>query len=204
MTAYARSTDPHTSWEAAETWKPIPGWEDLYEVSDHGKVRSLDRIDRKGAFRRGRLLKAVEDKRGRMNLHLCKDGYKKPVRVHRLVLESFVGPCLPGMEACHANDDPTDNRLSNLRWDTPSANQHDAVRNGKHGSAKKTHCSKGHPFSEENTYITPLGKRNCRECNSEYARSYRVANPTKRGKWNRAYRERKRRAMILQPTRKEE
>ena len=202
MTAYARSTDPHTSWEAAETWKPIPGWEDLYEVSDHGKVRSLDRIDRNGIRRRGRVLKSSADSNGRLRLTLHKNGQRKSVRVHRLVLLAFVGPCPDGMEACHANDTPADNRLSNLRWDTPSANQYDAVRNGKHGSAKKTSCSKGHPFNEKNTYTTPGGKRNCRECNTEYAREYRRANPKMRTKWQREYRKRK--AMILTPTRKEE
>jgi hypothetical protein len=50
--------------------------------------------------------------------------------VHRIVLEAFVGPCPTGMVACHADDVKADNRLENLRWDTQSANCHDAVRNG--------------------------------------------------------------------------
>lgn len=51
--------------------------------------------------------------------------------VHRLVLTAFVGPCPDGMEACHNNGSPTDNRLCNLRWDTRRANQADKVLHGR-------------------------------------------------------------------------
>lgn len=54
------------------------------------------------------------------------------VNVHRLVLEAFVGPCPKGMQACHFPDpNRSNNRLSNLRWDTPK-NNHDDKR--KHGT----------------------------------------------------------------------
>lgn len=56
---------------------------------------------------------------------------KKPLQagVHRLVLEAFCGP-KEGMYACHNNGNPADNRLENLRWDTPSGNQADKVIHG--------------------------------------------------------------------------
>jgi DNA invertase Pin-like site-specific DNA recombinase len=47
-----------------------------------------------------------------------------------MVLATFVGPCPVGMEACHNNGDPSDNRLSNLRWDTNAGNKADMVRHG--------------------------------------------------------------------------
>ena len=50
--------------------------------------------------------------------------------VHRLVLEAFVGPCPPGLETCHRNDDSSDNRLRNLRWGTSLSNSADAISNG--------------------------------------------------------------------------
>lgn len=60
-----------------------------------------------------------------------RNGKRREVSIHQLVLEAFVGPCPPGMESCHLNDDATDNRIENLRWDTRKANCADAKRNGK-------------------------------------------------------------------------
>ncbi len=50
--------------------------------------------------------------------------------VHVLVLTAFRGHCPAGMEGCHNDGDPKNNRLSNLRWDTHSANQKDGFRHG--------------------------------------------------------------------------
>lgn len=52
------------------------------------------------------------------------------LRVHRVVLEAFVGPCPIGMEGCHFDGDPTNNNLENLRWDTPESNRTDLDRHG--------------------------------------------------------------------------
>lgn len=58
------------------------------------------------------------------------DGRAVNRSVHRLVLEAFVGPAPEGMEGCHNNGDPWDNRLENLRWDTHQANMADAAAHG--------------------------------------------------------------------------
>jgi len=59
--------------------------------------------------------------------------------VHRLVLTAFTGPCPTGLEACHFPDtNPSNNYLENLRWDTRSANQKDAVRSGTSWWSKVT------------------------------------------------------------------
>lgn len=60
---------------------------------------------------------------------------QKSKLVHRLVLEAFVGPCPDGLQACHGDGDKCNNRLSNLRWDTPKANMDDMKRHGtyRHG-----------------------------------------------------------------------
>lgn len=50
--------------------------------------------------------------------------------IHRLVLETFIGPCPDGMECCHNNGDPVDNRLGNLRWDTHFNNVQDSIKHG--------------------------------------------------------------------------
>lgn len=63
--------------------------------------------------------------------------------VHRLVLEAFVGPCPEGMEACHGPDQsPLNNRLENLRWDTPANNQADRVANGTSNRGERQHLAK--------------------------------------------------------------
>ena len=64
---------------------------------------------------------------GYMNVFLGRGNGR---RVHRLVLEAFVGPCPEGLEACHSNGDPTDNRLENLRWGTHEDNHQDRVKHG--------------------------------------------------------------------------
>ncbi len=51
--------------------------------------------------------------------------------VHRIVLEAFVGPPSSGMEGCHYDGNPLNNRLDNLRWDTKKANCADAIRHGR-------------------------------------------------------------------------
>jgi hypothetical protein len=56
--------------------------------------------------------------------------------VHKLVLITFIGPRPPGMEACHNDGKPSNNFLSNLRWDTPKNNQFDSLKHGTKGSAK--------------------------------------------------------------------
>lgn len=157
--------DDITSSESGEAWRPIPDFHG-YEASDQGRIRSVDRYvtgsDGHRRLRRGKVLSPASDGLGR--LHVPLPG-RKTRRVHRLVLEAFVGPCPDGMEACHANDRPSDNRLVNLRWDTRSENQRDSIRNGTHSMSRKTHCKHGHEFTEENTYRHPdLPRRTCRTC----------------------------------------
>jgi hypothetical protein len=62
--------------------------------------------------------------------------------VHRLVLSAFAGPCPEGMEACHYNGNPADNRLCNLRWDTRKANHADKVRHGRSARGERNFLAK--------------------------------------------------------------
>lgn len=155
-----------------EEWRPVVGYEGLYEVSDFGRVRSLERPQLGG--RPGRILKPTRTLAGnaRVAVTLCNRGKRSSRSVHRLVLEAFVGTRPDGMECCHFDDDPTNNNLANLRWDTRCANRQDMLRNNGHWNSRKQVCKYGHPFTPENTYIAPkTGARNCKACQRERAAS---------------------------------
>lgn len=153
-------------------WLPIPGWEGLYDVSDEGQVRSHDRlvfVNRRDSPRhklqKGRVLRQDVCRNGRLRVILADGDRRERMLVHRLVLLAFVGQCPTDMECCHYNDDPADNRLENLRWDTRSANQHDVVRNGNNSEANRTHCPQGHTYDDVNTYFRPdRYGRICKTC----------------------------------------
>jgi hypothetical protein len=67
-----------------------------------------------------------------LHVQLCRNGKASTKKVHALVLNAFVGPPAPGMEACHDPDpDPSNNKLSNLRWDTRKANAEDCTKHGR-------------------------------------------------------------------------
>lgn len=107
-----------------ETWKPVVGWESLYEISTHGRLRSLIT----------KLVRKLQtDKDGYQTTHLHFKGNRSFVYVHRLILEAFVGPCPLDQQACHNDGNSAHNQLNNLRWDTCSQNNLDKR---KHGTAQ--------------------------------------------------------------------
>lgn len=167
-------------------WLPVSGY-DGYQVSDAGQVMSFRRS------RKGKLLKPIPATGGYLVVKLNHANNRK--LIHRLVLEAFIGPCPDGMEACHNNGNPADNRLSNLRWDTKSANAFDRTRHG-HSQRSKTACPAGHPYDTKNTRWskTPSGLgRQCRECDRLKNLAKRAAN---REAYNAKARERRRRKKI--------
>lgn len=158
---------PNTTNPSLEEWRPVVGWEGLYEVCDLGWVRSLDRVVQFGSQQRhvrGRVLRPGRQVNGALFVFLSNGKRKKVRTVHQLVLEAFVGPRPVGLEGCHWNDVKTDNRLENLRYDTHSANGLDCIRNGHNPQLNKTHCPQKHEYTPENTRIGKNGGRWCREC----------------------------------------
>ncbi|WP_194385339.1 NUMOD4 motif-containing HNH endonuclease [Microbacterium luteum] len=126
-----------------EEWRPVIGWEGIYEVSDHGRVRSVERTIPHGSgfpmVRVSHVLRPGSLRKAGHQLVCLMDGVggrKQSRYVHQLVLEAFVGPMPEGMEGCHYDGDPRNNRLENLRWDTHAGNMQDAVRHGTHPGFK--------------------------------------------------------------------
>lgn len=131
-----------------ERWLPVVGWPG-YEVSDLGRVRSVDRIvtgcDGKVQHLRGRVLRQVgPGANGYFTVGLSRGGIEKTRLVHQLVAAAFIGPCPPGQEVRHGPNGKLDNRASELCYGTRKENFQDRVRDGvinrgeRNGHAKLT------------------------------------------------------------------
>lgn len=113
-----------------ERWHPVVGYVGLYEVSDRGRVRSLDRVDSAGRQRRGRYLRGTRDSYGYLHVNLCRDGAPYQTTVHNLVARAFLGAPEPDQEVRHLNGTPANNRVENLAWGTPRENSLDRRMHG--------------------------------------------------------------------------
>ena len=160
-----------------EEWRPVVGYEGHYEVSDHGRVRSLRRDvpSRWGGTRKwgGKTLRGTVTNGGYVAVALSLNRKVKVRSVHRMVAEAFIGPIPDGMYVLHYNDVGTDNRLENLRIGTCSENGHDAVRNGVHPLSSRTHCIRGHLLDGPNLSPIASGYRRCKACGRAYAYVYK-------------------------------
>lgn len=124
-----------------ELWKPVVGYEGLYDVSSYGRVRSLDRVvthSRCGDTRlRGQIMNLTENRTGYLRVRLCEDGVARTLRVHRLVLTAFVGEPFKGAVCLHLDNNRQNNHVSNLRWGTSSENNMQMRKEGR-GSRGET------------------------------------------------------------------
>ena len=124
-----------------EVWKDIPGYEGLYQVSNLGRVRSLDRVttqkNRWGSetlvTRRGRVLRPAQNRKrgGYAYVNLHAPGKKQSLRRPCvLVAEAFIGPRPEGMVVRHLDGKSSNDVATNLAWGTPKENSEDMVRHG--------------------------------------------------------------------------
>lgn len=118
-----------------EIWKWIPEYKGYYKVSTRGRVKSYHK-------NKVKLLKPTINGRGYLRVGLMKEDRSKRVwrPIHQLVLETFVCPRPSGKEACHKDDNTSNNCVSNLHWKTHKQNCKEAIRNGKY---KNRNCHKG-------------------------------------------------------------
>lgn len=119
---------------SAPQWKPVHGYEGLYEISSLGEVRRVPRKVKcaNGTVRnlRRRLLKVSLGSDGYLKIGLTKKGTRKTLHVHALVLRSFVGKRPVDKEVRHLDGDKTNNVLSNLRYGTKEENEADKRSHG--------------------------------------------------------------------------
>lgn len=133
-----------------EEWRPVIGFNGLYEVSDRGRVRSVKRsvryTSRYGTFLmkfNGKILQQNSPNRaGHLSVCLSKNNKQHLRWVHRLVLESFVGIAPKNMQCRHLDGVPTNNMLSNLRWGTHLEDRADMLCHGTRQTGEKHHAAK--------------------------------------------------------------
>ena len=122
-----------------EIWKPIDGYKGYYEVSNLGRVRSVDRrlVDSAGRGKhfKSRILKVKTTgpkKYAYVGVGLHKCGTQKTYRLHRLVAQAFIPNPDNLPEVDHIDGDKTNNRADNLRWVTPKQNVHYMIESGRY------------------------------------------------------------------------
>jgi hypothetical protein len=120
-----------------EIWRPVAGFNDLYEVSNLGRVRSLDRLvhqtNRWGPIMvryRGKVLAASVASNGYLQVSLSRGGSSSQRNPHVLVAEAFIGPRPHGLFVLHHDGNKLNCRDTNLYYGTRQQNADDAIRHG--------------------------------------------------------------------------
>ena len=117
-----------------EIWKPIKEYEKLYEVSNLGRIKSLEHfvIGKKHSLRKigNKIRKLSSDKRGYPSITLIKNNKYHKERVHRVVAKTFIPNYKNLREVNHKNGIKTDNKIENLEWVTSQQNIQHALKNG--------------------------------------------------------------------------
>lgn len=108
----------------------VSGFEGAYEAYSDGRIFSVRRKDGLGRLRGGKFLSQTKDPDGYLGVNLSLLGKVTYRKVHRIVLESFVGPRPDGFECRHLDGNRENNRTSNLSWGTHRENEDDRVRHG--------------------------------------------------------------------------
>lgn len=116
-----------------EIWKPINGFEGFYEISNHGKCRSVDRWIKKSnnasVFFKGKILKPGM-RSGYKRFFLKKEGKVTGEFLHRLVAKAFIDNPFLKPQVNHKDGNKLNNEIENLEWNTEKENSHHAWRTG--------------------------------------------------------------------------
>lgn len=150
-----------------EIWKDIPEYEGLYQVSNLGRVRSLDRFISqsaglgKSSYKKkikGKLMSPAPNGSGYLQVNLCRNNNRKKCFVHRVVYECFIGPIPEHKEVNHINHSKIDNRVKNLELSTRQQNMRKMFIFYNKLKAEKVSCTICGKVKSNN------GAKDCVEC----------------------------------------
>ncbi|QDF15462.1 HNH endonuclease [Gordonia phage Mollymur] len=161
-----------------EVWRPVPGFETHYEVSDQGNVRSIDReiVDTRGVHRhmKGKDLSPAVRKCGHRFVNLQRgDTPQTVINIRQIVAAAFLGHPMrdPSKIIFNRNGDPADDRAENLFLRPAAAAKADIAAVARASIQSQDACNRGHRYEGANTFAgTPPGRNRCRACT--LARSY--------------------------------
>ena len=165
-----------------ETWKDIEGYEGCYQISSHGRVKSLQRFKICGRggrqLVRERILKQTVTHKGKgyCMVIFCKDGIVKYKTVHRLVALAFIENLEDKPQINHKNGIKTDNRISNLEWCYPIDNIRHARKNGRIHNARGVQVGTAKLIEE--SVLAIIRRINAGEIQRSLAREYDVSEAT--------------------------
>ena len=141
-----------------EIWKPIKGYEGLYEISSLGRVKSLERYVANNGGKyliKERILKPTKNQYGYLYVVISKNNINKHKLIHRLVAETFISNKHSKRTINHINGIKTDNTLENLEWCTHKHNNREARRlglnKGYKGLTWKKRCQLAVEYIEEHS-----------------------------------------------------
>ena len=117
-------------------WRDVKGYDGLYQVSDDGQVRSMDRVctGKRNRAIKGKVLKQTKTSTGYLKVELCKDGRKISTKVHRIVAMAFIENPDGKPNINHIDNNPLNNNVKNLEWCTQKENM---IHARKIGAIKK-------------------------------------------------------------------
>ena len=173
-----------------EIFKDIPGYEGLYQVSNLGRVKSLDRIDSyKNRKIKGKLIKPYKHTAGYYQVSLCNSGNRKHYFIHRLVYEAFNGKIQEDLVINHLDENKINNSLDNLEAITQKANVNYGTGIQRNRKKQINNNKKSKPViawnNNETLYFPSIGEAKrqlgfcaqaigdcCRNCYSTVSKNY--------------------------------
>lgn len=122
-----------------EIWKPIEGYENLYQISNLGRVKSLPKPYKNNAISKEKILNPRINDNGYCVVELYKERKRKVYRIHKLVIQNFIGNN-DKLDVNHLDGNKQNNRLDNLEYCTRKENMIHAVRMGLSKGCIKVKC----------------------------------------------------------------